>query len=234
MKYLWQLVLVIGAYVTIPAYAEAPSIIRVSGEGEVNVTPDIAFLQVGASAQADTAQKAQAETTTKINAIRGVLNAAGIKKEDIKTTELSLYPIIDYGKNNKQSIRGFNSQQSYRVKVRKVDTVGDLVTKITAAGANISGGISFALDNPKPAQDEARKLAVGDAKQKAQLYAAAAQVKLGRILSITDVMNDTTPIVAYEAMADGASAKHMAQAPTVEQGQMSISSGVTMVFAIAP
>jgi len=67
--------------------------ISVSGTGTVEVSPDIAYLNVGVTVENKDSTQAMDDLTVKANAIVEAEKLAGVKKEDIKTTGLSLYPV---------------------------------------------------------------------------------------------------------------------------------------------
>ena len=67
--------------------------ISVTGTGTVEVSPDIAFLNVGVTVENKDSTQAMDDLTVKANAIVEAEKLAGVKKEDIKTTGLSLYPV---------------------------------------------------------------------------------------------------------------------------------------------
>jgi len=65
--------------------------IWVTGEGKVYIVPDVAILNVGVEAQADTVARAQSDATDVMNAVRGELDARGIAEKDIQTLYFSIY-----------------------------------------------------------------------------------------------------------------------------------------------
>ena len=70
--------------------------------------------------------------------------------------------------------------------MRDLDKAGDVVDAATAKGANDVNGISFESGDPVKAQDDARAAAVAAARTSAQAMAAAGNVSLGGVVSITD------------------------------------------------
>ena len=93
-------------------------------------------------------------------------------------------------------------------------------------GANALSGLSFDLQDPRPVQDEARRAAVRDAMDKARLYAGAAGVTLGPILSITDA---ATPMAVSRDMPIALG--EAARVP-IAAGDITLHGAVTIVFAI--
>ena len=70
--------------------------------------------------------------------------------------------------------------------MRDLGKLGDLLDKVTVAGANRIEGIAFIVSNQDGLLDEARRKAVADAKDKADLYAKAAGFTLGKVMSLTE------------------------------------------------
>ncbi len=58
------------------------------------------------------------------------------------------------------------------VKIRALDGLGAVLDAAVADGANTLNGLTFGLQDPRPAMDAARTAAVEDAAAKARLMAA--------------------------------------------------------------
>jgi uncharacterized protein len=67
--------------------------ISVSGEGKVEVTPDIATLNLGVTAQASTVVEAQSQVSTAMNQVISALTSNGVAQKDIKTQNYSIQQI---------------------------------------------------------------------------------------------------------------------------------------------
>ncbi len=116
------------------------------------------------------------------------------------------------------------------VRVRDLDKLGPILTAVVASGANSVDGLSFTVSDTNEKLDEARKEAVADARRKADLYATAAGVKLGRILSISeDGVSIPRP---YAVRSEKMMAMSSAPVP-VEAGEETLSATVNIVWEIA-
>jgi uncharacterized protein YggE len=98
--------------------------------------------------------------------------------------------------------------------VRDLDKVGTILQTSIELGVNQGGHIQFGNANPEQAINEARKLAIKDARSRAQTLATAADVELGRLLEVSeqhmqpqarsraymaaDSMTESVPIAAGE------------------------------------
>lgn len=212
-----------------PAWAEeSRSVISVTGEGQVAAAPDMATLSLGVTVNGDTAKAALDANSAALAAAIKRLKDAGIEDRDIQTSGLSLGPIYDYSSSNgsPQQVLGYSASNMVTVRVRALDSVGAVLDAAVTDGANTLNGISFGLADPVPSTDEARKAAVADARHKAELYAAAAGVKVGKVVSINENGGYAPPMMMAEAMA-GKSA-----AVPVQAGELSIVASVTVTFEL--
>ena len=110
------------------------------------------------------------------------------------------------------------------MRVRKLADLGRLLDTLVSQGANSLGGIAFSIADPAPLLKEARTKAIADAKQKAQVFAAAAGVKLGRVLFIRDTAAGVPRPVAARAMA-GASVP-------IAPGEQELEASVSVTYAL--
>lgn len=159
----------------------------VSGQGKVSVTPDIAKLSFGIQESGTSLKSLQASVNQKSKSLTESFKNLGIKDEDIKTTSYSVYPQYDYTSSSSR-INGYQVSTTYEIKVRDFDVVNDVLNAGTAAGANVVGGINFEVneDTQKEKLNEARKLAVSDAKEKATGLANVSGITLGKIINISE------------------------------------------------
>ena len=78
---------------------------------------------------------------------------------------------------------------------------GAVLDKVVTLGSNRIGGISFGLSDPEAAEAQARKRAMADAIAKAKLYAEAAGIKLGKIVTIRESVRGDSPRPVYARAA---------------------------------
>lgn len=224
-------ILALAATASSPSLADNRSVLTVTGQGEAHATPDMATITVGAVSEADTASEALTQNSSQVTAAIDALKAAGVEPRDIQTTGFSVSPryVNDRDSNAAPRIDGYRVSNSVMVRVRKLDALGSLLDTLVKAGANDIGGISFGISEADEFQDTARIAAVADARHKAELYAKAAGVRLGRIRSI-DEGGGGTPMpqsmMRMKAME--------ADAAPIEAGEQTISASVRVVYEILP
>ena len=158
-----------------------------------------------------------------------MLAAAGVASADMQTSNLSLSPLWDNSRNsspgNRPEITGYLASNMITVRVRRLDDLGEILDTVVESGANAFQGLSFGLQNPRPAQDAARLAAVQEAMRKAALYAGAAGLTLGPVLELNET-GDAAPRPAELARMA------MSEAVPVARGEVSVRAQVSMVFAV--
>jgi uncharacterized protein YggE len=196
--------------------------IWVTGEGKVTVVPDVAVLNVGVEAQADTVGQAQDDATVAMNAVKSELDTRGIEDKDITTRYFSIYPVRNYNiEKGSEELAGYRVTNMLTVKVRKVEEAGAIIDAVARAGGNFIriDNVSFTVDDPVPHQKEARAKALEDAEEKARQIADKAGLRLGNPTYI----NETSSYYPYSV-----SAAYPMAVPMIESGT-SISPGETTI-----
>ena len=204
--------------------------ITIEGEGKVTAVPDIAQISLGLQTDKATVTEAQRENTDKVNKIVSDLKALGIEGKDIKTDNYSVYPRYDWT-DGKQVLRGYTVTQSLSVKIRNLDSIGTVLEKSAADGANQVGGLNFTIDEPETLKQQAREKALEQAKQKAEALAKIAGVKLGRLVSFNE-NSSGYPIYARTDMMKSAPVAGEAAVPDIQPGSQDIIVDVTVTYEV--
>jgi uncharacterized protein len=209
--------------------SSAPSI-TVVGSGSVPGRPDTAELTAGIVTQATSAAQALAENSASMEKILKAATGLAISERDVQTSGLSVAPQRRQersGPPSRPEIVGYEVTNEIRVKVRDLGKLGRLLDQFVGQGANLLGGVRFYVDNPASLLDQARTKAMVDARRKAELYATAAGVKLGRVLFIQESGSAMpSPRVAYVAPM------RAAQAVPVAPGEQEFEASVSVSYAI--
>lgn len=209
------------------ALANEDGRITVTGEGQVTGAPDMAMISLGVTTEATTAAEAVAANNVQLALVLERLRGAGIEERDLQTSGLSLNPNWQQPEGETQPrITGYIASNMLTVRVRAIDTLGAVLDKAVIDGANTFNGVSFGLSDPKPAMDKARKAAVEDAMARARLLTAAAGLKLGPVISITEGGNMGGPVPMFRMDAAAA------PAVPVAAGEVATTASVTMVFGL--
>ncbi|MCJ7695637.1 MAG: SIMPL domain-containing protein [Anaerolineaceae bacterium] len=157
----------------------------VNGTGYVTLVPDIAYINIGVRSEADEVSAALNTNTAQAQAISDKLISMGLEEKDIQTTSFNVYPMQQYDMEGKISKTTYVVENTINVTVRDLAKLGSLLDASVKAGANNIYGINFDVEDKSTALDQARDLAIQDAREKAESIASAAGVKLGELQNVS-------------------------------------------------
>ena len=223
--------ILLAIMLAMPVLADTPlRQITVTGQGAIEVAPDMATITVGVTTEAKTAVDALEKNSTATTTVLDRLSILGIDPRELQTRNLSLSPRWTNRSSSvdgSPEISGFVATNTITVRVRDLPKLGEVLDAVVRDGANTFHGLSFGLQEPRPATDEARKQAVADAIAKATLYAQAAGVALDDVLSISEDRGASQPFGSMEMV------RMASDVVPVAEGELTIGASITMVFAIA-
>lgn len=213
-----------------PVWAEETEhTISVMGVGSVTSVPDIADVRLGVSTDARTARDALSKNSLSMKAVLDILKAEGILENDIQTQNLSLHPSFENRTPGKPpTVVGYTAQNTVAITVRELNNLGRVLDQVSEAGSNLIQSIQFGRNSTENLMNEARKLAVLDARSKAELYAKSAGIEVGKVISISEGAGHAP---MPQVMARGGM-ETMAMDVPMAQGEVSLSASVHVVFLI--
>ncbi|OHC74581.1 MAG: hypothetical protein A3G18_08515 [Rhodospirillales bacterium RIFCSPLOWO2_12_FULL_58_28] len=188
------LAIITMAGLTVAAQAADPvtRTITVTGVGEIASKPDMAEVQISVISDANNAGDAMAQSSEKAKNLVKTAIGNGVAEADIQTGTVSLAPLYKVNKNEKGEditppvIVGHRAALSTRIMVRNPGTVGTLLDNLVKAGANRLSGIRFKVSEREKLLNDARRLAIANAKSVATLMAWEAGAVVGKVLRIED------------------------------------------------
>jgi uncharacterized protein YggE len=219
---------------------QAPNVISVTGTGDVTAVSDIATLTVNLTKDGNTAKEAQDLLNGDITKTLSYLKDAKIDDKDIKSEYGGLNPKYSYNQpicinypcpTKDPTIIGYTATQSITIKIREVDNASVIRTGLAGLGITDISGPTFSIDNEDSFKDQARSLAITQAKTKAQVLAKELGVKLGHVVNFSEDNGNNYPVYA-KAMMAGAVTDSSVPAPTLPKGENKITSNVTITYEI--
>lgn len=215
--------------------------ITVSGVGKVYAKPDVALVSLGVTTQATTVADVTKNNTAQMNAVIQVLKDLKVDEKDIQTTNYSLTPVYNNLKYSQISgmmnlstqgntIVGYSLEQNIQVKIRDFAKIGDIISQATAKGSNAVGDLQFTIDKPEQLQQQARALAIADAKSNANNLSKESGIGLGKLINVNEGYSPS-PIM-YSAKAMGGGVAESAPAPTIQPGQQEIDVTVNLTYQV--
>ncbi len=204
----------------------------VNGTGTVNLTPDIAYINLGVHTEAATASEAASSNNAQTQQVVAGLKNAGIDAKDIRTMNFSIYPNTQYDPQTNQKIgTTYVVDNTVYVTVRKLDSLGDLLDAAVKSGANNVNSIQFDVADKKPALKQARDQAIQDAKSQAEELASSAGVGLGSLQNINFVNNMPQPLMESFGKGGGGAVAADVAVP-INPGTMTLTVNVALTYEI--
>jgi uncharacterized protein YggE len=99
----------------------------------------------------------------------------------IKSMGLRIFDLRPGEPRTESKLVGYSVSNRVRVKIRQIDQVCDILDRLVIAGATDIGSVEFLVSEPSTALDHAREVAIADARRKAEVYAQASGIRLGRL-----------------------------------------------------
>lgn len=206
-------------------------VLNVTGIGTVNLTPDVAYINIGVHTEMDTAADAVSANTTQTQKVISALTQAGVDPKDIRTSNFSIYPNAQYDPQTNQKIKTtYVVDNTVNVTVHEIDKLGGMLDATVKAGANSINSIQFDVADKTDAIKQARDAAVKDARAQASELAAAAGVSLGDLQSVN--FFDTIPTPATTVYGKGGGGGADVPSVPIQSGQMTLTVNVTMTYLI--
>ena len=209
--------------------ALAETKITVTGTGNTLVSADTAIVSLGVSARDADVLKAQQKANETIAAIRAVLAENGIPPEDINTGYVNIYAMYDYV-NGTEEITAYNANSTLAIRLTDMAVVGEVIDLAFGAGANVLNGVEFSASDTEEARAESLKLAVQDARAKAEVLAEAEGLKIkaiesmaeGNTFSFDSGLNNFSRTAAKGTAEDGRT--------VVQAAKLQVTATVTITF----
>ncbi|GAC41204.1 SIMPL domain-containing protein [Paenibacillus popilliae] len=217
------------------AAGEAPTMdkntIAVVGQGELEVTPDIAYVDIVTESKADTAAQAQKLNAAAFDKAKQGLLKYGITDPQVKTTNFSVNPVYKYSENSEPKVVGYEARHAVRVTYRDLEKLGNLVDTVTGADATRVQQIQFDIEKRDAFESEVLEKAVKHAASKAGVLAKAANRQFGPALAIVESGVDWQPMrVMSEKLSilNTSAAEAAGSAP--QGGQVKLRAQVQVLF----
>ena len=221
-----------GTVTAVTSPAPTQRTLVVSGTGEVDLTPDVAYINIGVHTERATATEAVSANNDQTQQVVNVLKGSGVDAKDIRTTNFSIYPNTQYDQQTgKPATTTYVVDNTVYVTVHQLDKLGDLLDATVQAGANSINSIQFDVADKSSAIKQARDKAVIDARVQAQDLAAATGVTLGDVQTISFLQNVPAPMLDLYGKGGGGGVAAAAAVP-INAGQLTLTVNVNIIYEI--
>jgi len=220
-----------GAVTTVPSIA-------VGGFGEATMKPELARIILTVSTTDDSVPKASAANRETSDKVIAKIKALEIKAEDVKTLNFQVSRVyepvrkLSSGSSSSNPTR-FEANHQLQIVLRDIDSVGRIIGNLLTIDDVTFQSVTWDINKPIGGEDQAREAAVADARHRAEIYANAANVKLGRLIMIRDSAGRG---VGYgEPMRMAAMAKVAdSSIPILPPATVTFNASVQMIWEISP
>ncbi|HEV3060147.1 MAG TPA: SIMPL domain-containing protein [Vicinamibacterales bacterium] len=224
MRTLALLVVVVVGSGTDVARAQEPPVVVATGAAIVSRAPDTAFVSIAVETRAKSPRDAQRQNADLMGVVVKRLAELSIAGDARRTTGVRLEQEYDNA-NGRRVARDFLARNSLEVRVDDVARAGEIADAVVQAGATSIDGIRFDLKDRAAVEREAIRLAVLDARGRAEAAAAGAGRAIDRILKIEDGERFSIPRPMVGAM-------RVDSATVVEPGLIDVRASVTVTVSM--
>lgn len=215
-----------------PGEGPARRTITVEGTGQVSLEPDLARISIGVQTENRDAQQAVEDNNDQVEAVLSALEDMDVAPEDIQTANFSIRrqedrePKPELEGDSESTASRYVVNNTVRVTLRDLDTLGNVLDEVVSAGANTIHGIQFDATGKEDANRQALELAVKDARARAEAIAEAAEVEVGEVVQVETFGGGPVFAAEREEMAD------TGRAVPISAGQLQISVNARVSYAI--
>lgn len=201
--------------------------INVSGEGKVKVAPDQASISISIETKGTKAEEVKRENDKKMEGILKFIKKSNIATEDFQTQRISLNPNYDYEKKKYSYI----ATQTLQILLKDLSKYDALMEGLVNEGINRIDNVEFKSSKMTQLQSDARKLAMKEAKVKAEDYVSVLGQKVGKAILISDNSQIFVPQPRMYAMKSMAM-DEAAPRETLAIGEIEITANVSVSFVL--
>lgn len=203
--------------------------ITVSGEGKIKVIPDQATITATVETRGNVAKEVKKLNDDQMDAVLKLIKKMNLAPSDYRTQRVSLNPQYDYEKKKTT----YNATQTVEIIVRDLNKYDELMEGLVSQGINRIDNVVFQSSKLAQYESDARKLAMKEAKHKAEDYVSVLGQKVGRAMTISDNTQSYIPQPVYarfktmSAMESDSAAKE-----TLAIGEITITANVSVNFIL--
>ena len=215
-----------------PIVSPNETILRVSGEGSVEIAPEIARISIGVTTTGATAMEALSKNNQDSSRLVKAIREAGIAGRDVQTSDLSVEP--EYAEDDEEDrIIGWRAINSLTVTTADLENLGDLITVLFDAGGNTANAPDFDLTEASKlrALRDAERKALAEARDQAEATAAALGMRVARTLLVSDSKVNFSGGGRYIVVTGSRMSR---PAVPIEPGMIEVQAEYSVEYALVP
>lgn len=211
-------------------------LITVSGQAEINVTPDMAVFNLEVETLDKDLTKAKALNDESVRKTLAMAKTYNIAPADIQTSYISVDTRYSEHETGKPRVfLGYEVSKSIVLTLRDMSRIESLLSDVIKAGVNKVEGIDFRTTQIRQHKDRARQMAIKAAQEKAIALTKEIGQTIGKAYSITEEgtrdggssSNSFTANTSSSVSGDYSDAEG-----TIAIGQITVTARVTVSFEL--
>jgi uncharacterized protein len=216
---------------------ESESTISVYGTGTVAVQPDMIQMSITLSNVAQTTKTAQDEVSRMVRQALTILKEANIEDKNINTASLSFNSEYEY--TTRRILVGQRAEQRITFSIEDInnDKASEIIDKLIQINGIELNQVIFSVKNTTEYFVKSRELAYKKALEKANQYAELSNLKVVKVLSITDqgtqqVSPMSNRLMNQQFMADAMTSAKEEASTILPMGELEITTNILAVFLL--
>ena len=202
--------------------------ISVSGEGKITVKPDLVIINFGIENTGNDAMEVKKNNDQTVDKVLRYIKNIGIEVSDFQTINVSLNRNYDYDKKK----YFYQASQSITINLKDISIYDSLMLGLVDNGINNISNVEFKSSKIEEYKSEARKLAIKDAKHKAEDYVFVLNQKIGKAILINDTSQTYFPRPMYKSTILASMADVSTPKETLATGEIDVTSNVSVTFIL--
>jgi len=202
--------------------------INVSGEGTIKIAPDQATINATVETKGNNAKEVKRQNDQQMEAVLKLIKKMNLAPADYRTQRVSLNPIFDYEKKKTT----YNATQTIEIILRDLSKYDELMEGLVNQGINRIDNVVFQSSKLAQYESDARKMAIKEAKHKAEDFVSVLGQKVGKALIISDNTQVYTPQPVFARMKTMAMESDSGTRETLAIGEITIKANVNVSFVL--
>lgn len=215
---------------------DSKSLITVSGQAEIGVTPDMAVFSLRVVTLDKDLNRAKALNDESVKKTLALAKSFQIEPKDIQTSYISVVTRETDDRNDDKPpvFLGYEISKKIVLTLRDMSRIENLLSDVLRAGVNRVEGIDFRTTQLRQHKDRARQMAIKAAQEKAFALTKEIGQTIGKAHSITEDGGGASPYSNnFASNASGnASGGYSDSEGTIAIGQILVTARVTVSFEL--
>lgn len=223
------LLLLLLATTSVATFAQTVDLrrkITVTGNAEIEVTPDIIYFSISLKEYLNGKNKVNISTLE--SQLQKAATTAGIAKTDFTINNLSSYNYVPEKKKNTD----FLASKQYRLKLKDLNKINQILDAVDDRGIQSTGIDGYDYSGIEALKSELKLKALKAAQAKATFLLSGIGEKLGGAIDIQEINNEPMQQPVYRAMMMKTSSVDAPTEPDIDFKKIKLNYQVQAIFEI--